>query len=161
MPAEMFGGASKEHAPAGDKKPPAGAPPAAHTPPQRKSQAQQGNPSPEELAAAAAKAKETFHSGSEQKPAGAADQGQEAGLEVVTGFLSGHCDPNAGGYVAWTIDGIQREDGKDAKFASKDEAVLKTLAEMMEANLKVAVKFKPSTNPRFAHNIISVEQAKA
>ena len=153
LPAEVLG-IPKEQA-ASDKKAAASAP-APHQHPQRKSE--QTNLTHEELAAKEAKAKEALHSG--DKPAGTAPA-QETGLATATGFLTGHGEPNAGGYVAWSMEGQQREDGKDAKFASNDMEILNILTEKMEAGEKVTLEYKPSTNPRFAHNIVSVKQGIA
>ena len=60
------------------------------------------------------------------------------------------------------MEGQQREDGKDAKFASKDMEILNILTEKMEAGEKVTLEYKPSTtNHLFAHNIVSVKQGIA
>ena len=143
----------------GEADPPAKPAPAPHTPPQRKSQ--QGNPTAEELAAIAEKAKAAYHEGKAPKSEPANPQAPATGLETATGFLVSHGEPNAGGFVSWEMDNQQREDGKQARFASKDATTNSHLAAAMESGIKVSITYKPAENPRFAHNIMSVDEAKA
>ena len=137
---------------------PAPATAAPHQPPQRKSETEL---TAEEIAAKAEKAKASLHAADGAKSEPARPQAPAKGLMTATGLLTGHGEPNAGGYVAWEMDNQQREDGKIAKFASKDMEILNILTEKMEAGEKVTLEYKPSDNPRFAHNIVSVKQGVA
>ena len=131
---------------------------APHQTPQRKSETEL---TAEEIAAKAEKAKAALHAADGAKSEPAKPQAPANGLMTATGLLTGHGEPNAGGYVAWEMDNQQREDGKSAKFASKDMEILNILTEKMEAGEKVTLEYKPSDNPRFAHNIVSVKQGIA
>jgi hypothetical protein len=141
-------------------KPEAPTPPAPHTPPQRKSE--QPVTTDADLAAKAeSKRKELAENAKAIGAAGKQSTAPAKGLMTATGLLTGHGEPNAGGYVAWEMDNHQREDGKQAKFASKDMDILNILTEKMDAGEKVTIEYKPSDNPRFAHNIVSVKDGIA
>ena len=77
-----------------------------------------------------------------------------AGHEIAVGLIESQGKPNELGYIAWTIQGQQRDDGKDMKFASKDPEIIKKMALIMESKAKAKVEYKPAKNPRFAHVIV-------
>lgn len=77
-----------------------------------------------------------------------------AGNVMAVGLIETKSKPNELGHIAWTIQGQQRDDGKDMKFASKDPEIIKKMDLIMEAKAKVKLEYKPATNPRFAHVIV-------
>ena len=143
----------------GEEAPPPAKPaPAPHQAPQRKSA--QPEPTAQELKDLAAKKAAGYHAGEGANTPPAAAQAPATGLSVATGKIITRGEPNTGGYVAYELDNQQREDGKQAKFATKDPDLIALMDGIKESGEKVSVSYKPSENPRFAHNIVSVAEAQ-
>jgi len=82
-----------------------------------------------------------------------------AGNAMAVGIIETQGKPDALGYIAWTIQGQQREDTKDMKFASKDPEIIKKMAAIMKSKAKAKVEYKPAKNPHFAHVIVDARLA--
>ena len=97
--------------------------------------------------------------GPKHDPHQMAPMAPSAGNEMAAGIIETQGKPDALGYIAWTIQGQQREDTKDMKFASKDQEIIKKMAAIMESKAKAKVEYKPAKNPRFAHVIVDARLA--
>jgi len=76
-----------------------------------------------------------------------------ANRAVAQGVLISATPPNTGGYVSYLMEGQQREDGKDMKFATKDAGIIRQLNLALESKTEVALEYQPPSNPRFACSI--------
>lgn len=75
-------------------------------------------------------------------------------LKTVYGFVIGKEGPNAGGYISFTLDGVDREDGKPAKFSTKDDSIIDALTN--KQGEAVGFAYREASNPRFAHSIVKL-----
>ena len=89
----------------------------AHVVPENKTQ---NEPTHAELLARAEKAKLALHQGEAPKTSPSPVPPHTAPYKMVTGILTGHGDPNAGGFVSWTMEGQQREDSAFAAIIRPD-----------------------------------------
>ena len=80
-----------------------------------------------------------------------------AGNQAVRGVITSEGEPNAGGYIAFTLDGVQREDGKEMKFSTREKAVIAVMRDNFGTQHPVDLEYKPNDNPRFAANIVGVK----
>ena len=122
--------------------------------PQRKS-AQE--PTTEELERKAAEAKARLQEGQEQaKSEPAKPQTPSDGVKTAKGMITNVGKPNAGGYVSISIDGYQREDGRDQLFSTKDETILDTISDRVAAGKPIGVEYRENANPKFAASILGL-----
>lgn len=122
--------------------------------PQRRSQSE---PTPEEIEAKAQAARARLHEGQEPaKSETAKPQTPANGVKTAKGNLTYRTEANAGGYISYCIEGYQREDGKDMKFATKDPTIIETLNDRYEKEVPVCVEYKENENPKFACNILGL-----
>jgi len=79
-----------------------------------------------------------------------------ADLHSAIGFITNASEPNKGGFCNFTIEGYQKENGKDTQFSTRDSAMIETLLTRREAGEKVCFTYQPDENPRFASKIIEL-----
>lgn len=128
------------------------------TPPQRRS-AQE--PTADELKAiserkAAEYAASKDMPANDTKTAPKATQTPANGVKTAKGLIMYKGKPNAGGYISYTIEGYQREDGKDMQFSTKDPTIIETMDSRLEAEKPVGVEYTENANPKFACNIVGL-----
>lgn len=79
---------------------------------------------------------------------------------VAKGLVMYSVGPNSYGYVDFALDGLQREDGKDIMFSSKDKAIIKSMKDAISDEIKMEVEYKKPSNPNYANSIVSAKEIK-
>lgn len=77
-----------------------------------------------------------------------------AGNVTVTGVVTSEGKPNELGFISWTLDNQQREDGAEMKFTAKDAEIAKVMSHSLESKTRVKMEYKPAKSEKFACAII-------
>lgn len=75
---------------------------------------------------------------------------------TATGFVSSASEPNKGGYVSFTLEGVNRADGRPRKLSTRDQAQIAAILDRRDAGEKVSLEYTKNANPAFADNIVKV-----
>lgn len=75
---------------------------------------------------------------------------------TATGFVSEASEPNKGGYVSFTLEGVNRADGRPRKLSTRDEKQIATILDRRDAGEKVTMEYTENANTKFADSIIKV-----
>lgn len=119
---------------------------------------QKAAPLPDEvdLEAKAAAAKEQYKATEAPKSAPAKPQGLPEGVKLAKGIITNVGAPNGGGYVSISVEGHQREDGKDKLFSTKNDTILDAISEHVAAGTPIEFTYTDNANPRFASSIVEL-----
>jgi len=102
------------------------------------------------------KAKAEEYTRNNPKPAPAKPLAPSKDVKTATGLITHTSEPNKGGFVNITIEGYQKENGKDMQFSTRDTAIIETIVERMNKGEKISIEYTPNENPNFASSIVQL-----